>query len=274
MNYLAEIRHFYDWLETESLPSNAIVLWHALMFTANRCGWREEFSVPFSVLENRTKLDKSTICRMRRILVERGVISVCGQRGRRSAVYRLNPFERHPAEHDTTVSATQIHPMTGKALQSATPTATVSIQDRIIPEKEKTSKKEKAPRRRKERKGCAEKREPMRQNLSQFLASLDEAWRVPMSIWLEYKRSRREGYRSEMGARKCLALLRDLSGDDPAVAAAVIDRSIANNWAGLFPLRPGDTSAPSRIRNSGDVLHPATEEHARRLLEKFDRSTK
>ena len=36
MNYLAEIRHFYDWLETESLPSNAIVLWHALMFTANR----------------------------------------------------------------------------------------------------------------------------------------------------------------------------------------------------------------------------------------------
>ena len=72
MNYLAEIRHFYDWLETESLPSNAIVLWHALMFTANRCGWREEFSVPFSVLENRTKLDKSTICRMRRILVERG----------------------------------------------------------------------------------------------------------------------------------------------------------------------------------------------------------
>lgn len=144
MNYLAEIRHFYDWLETESLPSNAIVLWHALMFTANRCGWREEFSVPFSVLENRTKLDKSTICRMRRILVERGVISVRGQRGRRSAIYRLNPFERHPVEHDTTVSATQIHPMTGKALQSATPTATVSIQDRIIPEKEKTSKKRKS----------------------------------------------------------------------------------------------------------------------------------
>lgn len=143
MNYLAEIRHFYDWLETESLPSNAIVLWHALMFTANRCGWREEFSVPFSVLENRTKLDKSTICRMRRILVERGVISVRGQRGRRSAIYRLNPFERHPAEHDATVSATQIHRMTGKALQSATPTATVSIQDRIIPEKEKQAKKKK-----------------------------------------------------------------------------------------------------------------------------------
>ena len=137
MNYLAEIRHFYDWLETESLPSNAIVLWHALMFTANRCGWREEFSVPFSVLENRTKLDKSTICRMRRILIERGVISVRGQRGRRSAVYRLNPFERHPAEHDTTVSATQIHPMTGKALQSATPTATSPYRTELFRKKKK-----------------------------------------------------------------------------------------------------------------------------------------
>lgn len=114
----------------------------------------------------------------------------------------------------------------------------------------------------------------MRQNLSQFLASLDEVWRAPMSIWLMYKRSRREGYRSEMGACKCLALLRDLSGDDPAVAAAVIDRSIANNWVGLFPLRLGDTSASTKIRNSGNVLHPATEEHARRLLEKFDRCTK
>lgn len=164
--------------------------------------------------------------------------------------------------------------MTGEASQSATPTATVSIQDRFIPEKEKTSKKEKAPCRPEERKGCAEKREPVRQNLSQFLTSLDEAWRAPMSVWLEYKRSRREGYRSEMGARKCLTLLRDLSGDDPAVAAAVIDRSIANNWAGLFPLRPGDTSAPVQTRNSGDVLHPATEEHARRLLEKFDHRNK
>ena len=114
----------------------------------------------------------------------------------------------------------------------------------------------------------------MRQKPAQFLASLDEGGRAPVSIWLGDTSSRREGYRSEMGARKCLALLRDLSGDDPAVAAAVIDRSIANNWAGLFPLRPGDTSTPSRIRNSGDVLHLATEEHARRLLEKFDRSTK
>lgn len=38
MNYLAEIKLFNEWLETEQLPSNAIVLWYALMFTANRCG--------------------------------------------------------------------------------------------------------------------------------------------------------------------------------------------------------------------------------------------
>ena len=89
-----------------------------------------------------------------------------------------------------------------------------------------------------------------------------------MSIWLEYKRSRREGYRSEMGARKCLALLRNLSDDDPAVAAAVIDRSIANNWAGLFPLQPAQ---PARGQHPGQIIHPATDERTQRLLEKLDR---
>ena len=29
MNYLTEIKLFNEWLETEQLPSNAIVLWYA-----------------------------------------------------------------------------------------------------------------------------------------------------------------------------------------------------------------------------------------------------
>lgn len=76
MNYLTEIKLFNEWLETEQLPSNAIVLWYALMFTANRCGWRDEFAVSFSILQSRTKLDRSTVWRMRKVLADRGIISV------------------------------------------------------------------------------------------------------------------------------------------------------------------------------------------------------
>ena len=89
-----------------------------------------------------------------------------------------------------------------------------------------------------------------------------------MTVWLEYKRTRRESYRSESGARKCLSLLRSLSGEDPTVAAAIIDRSIANNWAGPFPLQPAQ---PARGQHPGQIIHPATDERTRRLLEKLDR---
>lgn len=107
-----------------------------------------------------------------------------------------------------------------------------------------------------------------RLNQAQFLSTLDPAWREPMTVWLEYKRIRCESYRSESGARKCLSLLRSLSGEDPAVAAAIIDRSIANNWAGLFPLQPAQ---PARGQHPGQIIHPATDERTRRLLEKLDR---
>ena len=134
--------------------------------------------------------------------------------------------------------------------------------------KEKTSKKEKGGSSGEKRKSCAKKREMPRLNQAQFLSTLDSAWREPMTVWLEYKRSRRESYRSESGARKCLSLLRNLSGEDPTVAVAIIDRSIANNWAGLFPLPP---TQPARGQHPGQIIYPATDERTRRLLEKLDR---
>lgn len=262
MNYLTEIKLFNEWLETEQLLSNAIVLWYALMFTANRCGWRNEFAVSFSVLQSRTKLDRSTVWRMRKVLVDRGIISVEERGGNRSALYRLHSFERLFASQRTTLTATQSDSNPSEALQGATLSATVHRLNRDSSEKEKEgSAGEK-------RKSCAKKREMPRLNQAQFLLTLDPAWREPMTVWLEYKRIRRESYRSESGARKCLSLLRNLSGGDPTVAAAIIDRSIANNWAGLFPLQPAQ---PARGQHPGQIIHPATDERTRRLLEKLDR---
>ena len=45
MNYMTEIKLFYDWLETHPLSPASITLWHALMFIANRSGWREELRI-------------------------------------------------------------------------------------------------------------------------------------------------------------------------------------------------------------------------------------
>ena len=52
MNYLTEIRLFYEWLETHHLAPSSITLWHALMYTANRSGWAEQIAIPISLLGN------------------------------------------------------------------------------------------------------------------------------------------------------------------------------------------------------------------------------
>lgn len=66
------------------------------------------------------------------------------------------------------------------------------------------------------------------------------------SVWLEYKRQRRETYKSDMSRKACYNKLVKLAGGDPAVAMAVVEQSMANNWAGLFALKQYDSNGNDR----------------------------
>lgn len=68
MNYMLEIKLFYDWLETHELSSMGITLWHALMQVASRSGWREELQISLSTLIGRTSLSRTSIYKEREIL--------------------------------------------------------------------------------------------------------------------------------------------------------------------------------------------------------------
>ena len=99
MNYLTEIKLFYDWLETYPLSSSAIVLWHGLMFVANRHGWPKEFSAPISLLVLRTNLSRSTIYRERIRLQRAGRISFHAQGGSVDSIYTILPLEFELSSH-------------------------------------------------------------------------------------------------------------------------------------------------------------------------------
>ena len=71
MNYIAEMKAFYDWLEINPLPSPAIVLWHGLMHIANKTGWQQEFTVATSVLSMKTGLNAKAIERARNHLEQK-----------------------------------------------------------------------------------------------------------------------------------------------------------------------------------------------------------
>jgi hypothetical protein len=101
--------------------------------------------------------------------------------------------------------------------------------------------------------------------------------------WLDYKRSRSENYKSELSVKKFYTMLRNYSRGDPQLARQIIDKSIANNWAGIFEPAPEDskprnqstmtgvTSRPATGQHIGQIKQPEDEERRRKLLEKFGR---
>ena len=55
--------------------------------------------------------------------------------------------------------------------------------------------------------------------------------------WLEYKKSRKESYKSEKSLQALANELTRLSNNDQLTARAIIEKSMANNWAGIFALK-------------------------------------
>ena len=73
------------------------------------------------------------------------------------------------------------------------------------------------------------------------LSFVDEAFKDIFREWLEYKRERKENYKSEKSLKMCYNHLLKLSDDNPEKAKLVIEQSIASNYAGLFELKNHET---------------------------------
>lgn len=74
MNYILEIKAFYELLELNQLHTPAIALWHALMHMANKTGWQDNFTVAIQVLTIKTGLNKQAVLKARNELKEKGLI--------------------------------------------------------------------------------------------------------------------------------------------------------------------------------------------------------
>ena len=109
--------------------------------------------------------------------------------------------------------------------------------------------------------------------VDEWVAALESPWQELMRIWFEYKKSRKETYSTVMGAKSCLTKLRNLAGNNPQTAQAIIEQSMANNWAGLFPLSGqgarGHPTAPATGQRIGQIMQPDSDEHRSAILQKF-----
>ena len=307
MNYLTEIKLFYDWLETHPLTANGIVLWHGVMQIASRSGWKDPIEIPSSLLETRTHLERTTIFRARSQLVEQGLLRVHSRGGRSHCAYTIVPFSQSVVLQKATQSATQNAENNSDnegvvlqfALQSALQSATqnegillinetklnMDIEKENIKEKEMEVADESAPTstdsKSKREKSSAQKEKTKGALFSHtnWLESIEEPWRGIMQQWLDYKRTRKESYRSEMGAKKCLTMLRNLSGGNAEIAQRIIDQSMANNWAGLFALKDAPPPRGQPIgrqygQRVGQIIQSEDEQKRQRYIERLKNAGK
>ncbi len=302
MNYMTEIKLFNEWLETSEVSSAAIALWYALMYIANRSGWKPELSIPASTLTMRTKLSRSTVYREREALRDHGLIDFDENGGRQSSTYRINGFESRLVSHTDTQSGTQSetqipeashvvshtetqdgtqaddasHVVSHTGTQSETQTDFVSHtgtqSGMIYKHKQDLSLKKNRDKSSsgKKEKSCAKKKK------EEFDLSFagDPVWEELLRTWLEYKRGRNQVYKSELSVRKFLTMLRNLSRGDPEMARQIVDKSIANNWAGIFELQDAGGQArgqPATGQRIGQIKQPEDEARRQKLLDKFDK---
>lgn len=61
-------------------------------------------------------------------------------------------------------------------------------------------------------------------------------FREVFKMWLDYKAEKKKSYKGEKSAKICYNQILKLSGENVEVARKIIERSMANNWDGLFEL--------------------------------------
>ncbi|QLE63988.1 hypothetical protein LROSL1_1171 [Furfurilactobacillus rossiae] len=100
MNYILQLKAFYDRLETNPLNSSEIALWHALMAINNKTAWSDTFAVASSVLCSKAGLKERNFFKARNNLQQSGLVTWTSRKGNQAAIYQINRlYEQLPANN-------------------------------------------------------------------------------------------------------------------------------------------------------------------------------
>jgi hypothetical protein len=97
----------------------------------------------------------------------------------------------------------------------------------------------------------------------------------PVETWLSYKKEKAQSYKPT-GFKTFYKKLCELSGNNPQVAMAIIEQSMQNNYAGIFPLRNnnnnnyGRETITDKIRRTVEEANQFSEQLRSRIGEQTD----
>ncbi len=109
MNYIAEIKAFYDLVQVKQLSTGQIALWNALMYINNKCAWIEWFTVPNILLELNTGMSRSGVLKARNSLKQLGLIDF-KTNGTKATNYKIMTMSKSTQEssQDSTQDGKQV----------------------------------------------------------------------------------------------------------------------------------------------------------------------
>lgn len=85
-------------------------------------------------------------------------------------------------------------------------------------------------------------------------SDFDPAFVEPMKTWLAYKKQRRESYKTAQSIKACYENLLEISRGSPEQAKKIVNKAMANNWAGLFPLKDYELNNHQNGSNSNTAI--------------------
>lgn len=76
---------------------------------------------------------------------------------------------------------------------------------------------------------------------------VEEQFKDVFNSWLQYKKERKETYKTQTSLEACYRNLKKLSSNNPEVAKEIIENSFANNWSGLFAIKNNKPFTPAPV---------------------------
>lgn len=125
MNYIKEIKAFYDLVQVKQLSTGQIALWHALMQVNNKCAWIEWFTAPNLTLELTSGLSRKGIYKARNVLKQHGIIDFKSN-GTKATSYKLISLLNNTqvSTRDSTQDNNTLQDSTQEGTQSSTQDST------------------------------------------------------------------------------------------------------------------------------------------------------
>lgn len=102
MNYIAEIKAFYDFVQVKQLSTGQIALWNALMNINNKCAWTEWFTVANLTLELNTGMSRSGVLKARNSLKQYELIDF-KTNGTKATSYKMFTIAKSKQESEQVV---------------------------------------------------------------------------------------------------------------------------------------------------------------------------